>query len=571
MQSMSRVELYAAIRRDSRVDGLSSRDLAGKYRVGRRTVALALSSAWPEPRKKLPPRESRLDRHKEAIDRILRADLDAPRKQRHTTKRIFDRLTAEHDGDGISYPMVRAYVAGRKPEIWVEAGRGPPQVFIPQTHQPGQDAEVDFGDVYIDLAGVRTLCYMFVFRLSFSGKAVHRVSASEGQEAFFEGHAHAFSVLGGVPAGKVRYDNLTSAVARVLGFTRVRMETDRWTAFRSWAGLDAFYCQPGLQGAHEKGGVEGEVGRFRRNHLVPVPRVSTIAELNALLDAWDQEDEGRRIADRTRTVGEFFAIERPLLAPLPPEAFETGRLLTPRVDRYAQVTVRMNRYSVPAGLIGRQVRVLLHASDLVVYDGRAEVARHERLAGRGGSRLELDHYLEGLLRKPGALPGARVLDQARAAGRFTPVHDAWWAAARTAHGDAAGTRALVEVLLLHRRMARAAKLVNELVEAADDKQLTKTIARYGRVDLLCIDELGYMELDRRGAELLFQVLTEREEKNSMAIASNENFSGWTKTFTDPRLCAAIVDRLTFGGNIIETGTDSYRLAQTRARAGHAAS
>ena len=109
----------------------------------------------------------------------------------------------------------------------------------------------------------------------------------------------------------------------------------------------------------------------------------------------------------------------------------------------------------------------------------------------------------------------------------------------------------------------ATKLVNELVEAADDKVLVKTIARYGRVDLLCIDELGYMELDRRGAELLFQVLTEREEKNSVAIASNESFSGWTRTFTDPRLCAAIVDRLTFGGNIIETGTDSYRLAHTR--------
>ena len=114
------------------------------------------------------------------------------------------------------------------------------------------------------------------------------------------------------------------------------------------------------------------------------------------------------------------------------------------------------------------------------------------------------------------------------------------------------------------RYSLASKLANELVEAADDRQLTKTIARYGRVDLLCIDELGYMELDRRGAELLFQVLTEREEKASVAIASNESFSGWTKTFTDPRLCAAIVDRLTFGGNIIETGTDSYRLAQTRA-------
>lgn len=113
----------------------------------------------------------------------------------------------------------------------------------------------------------------------------------------------------------------------------------------------------------------------------------------------------------------------------------------------------------------------------------------------------------------------------------------------------------------------ATKLVNELVEAADEKVLSKTIARYGRVDLLCIDELGYMELDRRGAELLFQVLTEREEKNSVAIASNDSYSGWTKTFTDPRLCAAIVDRLTFGGHIIETGTDSYRLSHTRASQG----
>ncbi|MEU7864687.1 IS21-like element helper ATPase IstB [Nonomuraea sp. NPDC052129] len=111
----------------------------------------------------------------------------------------------------------------------------------------------------------------------------------------------------------------------------------------------------------------------------------------------------------------------------------------------------------------------------------------------------------------------------------------------------------------------AAKLVNELVEAADEMILNKTIARYSRYELLCIDELGYMELDKRGAQLLFQVLTEREETASVAIASNDSFGGWTKTFTEPRLCAAIVDRLTFNGSIIETGTSSYRLAQTRAR------
>jgi hypothetical protein len=280
-----------------------------------------------------------------------------------------------------------------------------------------------------------------------------KVFASCGQEAFFEGHVHAFAVIGGVPGGKVRYDNLRSAVARVIGFGRTREETDRWVAFRSHYGLDAFYCQPGQQGAHEKGGVEGEVGRFRRNHLVPVPQVRSLAALNALIERWDEEDDARRIGARPRAAGEYFAAERPLLKPLPDEPFETGRVFTPRVDRYAQVTVRQCHYSVPVRLVGRRVRVVLRASELVIYDGRAEVARHERVTTRYGSRLELDHYLEALVRKPGALPGATVLEQARAGGAFTPVHEAWRAAARKAYGDADGTRALIEVLMLHRSMA----------------------------------------------------------------------------------------------------------------------
>ena len=114
------------------------------------------------------------------------------------------------------------------------------------------------------------------------------------------------------------------------------------------------------------------------------------------------------------------------------------------------------------------------------------------------------------------------------------------------------------------RYVLASRLVNELAEAENDRALTKVIIRHGRIDLLCLDELGYLQLDRRGAELLFQVLTEREEKTAIAIASNEPFSGWTKTFTDPRLCTAIVDRLTYDATIIKTGTTSYRLAHTRA-------
>jgi transposase len=451
MPPTSKIELYAAIRRDARA-GMSGRALERKYNVGRRTVVKALASAWPAPRKKPPPRPSKLDPFKPVVDEILRADLDAPRKQRHTVKRIFDRLIEEHGMSDVSYRVVRAYVAGRKPQIRTEAGREPVAVFVPQSHRPGMEAEVDFGEVAVRLRGQLVTLVLFSLRLSFSGKAVHRIFASGGQEAFFEGHVHAFHVLGGVPVGQIRYDNLKSAVARVLGFSRQRVETERWTAFRSHYGIDAFYCQPGLAGAHEKGGVEGQIGWYRRNHLVPVPDVDSLAELNALVDAWDAADDARRIGARPRTIGEMFALEAPLLRPLPEEPFETGRWFTPRVDRFSQVTVRTNRYSVPVRLIGRRVRVLLHACELVVFDGRTEVARHERLLAKAGTRLELDHYLEALIRKPGALPGATALEQARAAGKFTPVHDAWWAAARKAHGDRDGTRALIQVLLLHRHM-----------------------------------------------------------------------------------------------------------------------
>jgi DNA replication protein DnaC len=114
------------------------------------------------------------------------------------------------------------------------------------------------------------------------------------------------------------------------------------------------------------------------------------------------------------------------------------------------------------------------------------------------------------------------------------------------------------------RYVTTAALVNELVEAADDKQLSRVVGCYARLDLLCLDEVGYVRLDPRGAELLFQIITEREEKASIACASNAPFSEWGATFTDPRLAAAVVDRLTFRGHIIATGTDSYRLRATRA-------
>jgi len=354
----------------------------------------------------------------------------------------------------LSYSTVRAYVMTRRGEIEIAAGKRRVDAYVPQQHAPGAEAEVDFGDVYVMLAGVKTKCYEFVFRLSNSGKSIHRIYPTQAQEAFLEGHIEAFETLGGVPTRHIRYDNLTSAVTRVL-LGRGRDESARWSLFRSHYGFDAFYCIPGIDGAHEKGGVEGQVGWFRRNHLSPMPVVETLAELNEKCRAWDQADNSRRISSRIRTVGQDFEAERPLLNLLPAERFDPGLSLTPRVDRSALITVRMAKYSVPARLIGRRVRVSLRASELIVFEGRTVVARHERVIALGGESVNLDHYLDVLKIKPGALPGSAALAQARVSGVFTAAHEAFWAAARKTDGDAAGTRQLIDVLLLHRSMAGA--------------------------------------------------------------------------------------------------------------------
>lgn len=445
-------QLFEQIRRDSWLEKMSVRALARKYHVHRRLVREALTRAEPTPRKTPERRSPQLEPLKEIIDGWLREDLDAPRKQRHTATRIHARLLEEHDA-GVSYWTVRDYAARRRPEIREEAGRGPARAFVPQHHPPGQDAEVDFGELWVRLAGVMTKCYLFVLRLSYSGKAVHQVFAACGHEAFLEGHVHAFGVLGGIPAGQVRYDNLKPAVWKVLVRGRAREENPRWTAFRShYRMFEPFYCLPGIEGAHEKGGVEGQVGYFRRNYLSPVPEVASLKELNTRIAAAEEAEDGRRIGHRIRTIGQDLEAERPLLLPLPAEPYETGLVLSPRVDRCSLVTVRSCRYSVPARMIGRQARVVLRSSEVIVYDRHAEVARHPRLTAKGAEHLVLDHYLEVLMRKPGAMPGSAALGQARASGAFTGAHDALWSAARKALGEPAATRELIEVLLLHRHM-----------------------------------------------------------------------------------------------------------------------
>ena len=292
----SRVELFAAIRRDARLEDLSIRELAESYRVHRRTVRQALASAMP-PQRKAPVRTARvLEPFKPAIDAMLRADLDAPRKQRHTARRVLGPAGRRArrgrvvvlDGAGLRRETPAGDLGGGGPVAGggVRAagsrvrrrGRGRLRRSV------GDPARGEDQDHTCSRCGCRRRARRCTGR-----------SPPRARRRSWKATCTRSTELGGVPVRHIRYDNLKAAVSRVLS-GRNRLESDRWVAFRSHYGFDAFYCQPGVDGAHEKGGVEGEGGRFRRTHCVPMPEVDSIAELNELLAACRRQ--GRAPPDR---------------------------------------------------------------------------------------------------------------------------------------------------------------------------------------------------------------------------------------------------------------------------------
>ena len=440
------MELFEQVRRAHAREGLSIRELSRRFGVHRRDVRAALMSAVPPPRRPSPPRESpALGPWKQIIDGWLEADETAPRKQRHTARRVWERLVDEHRAE-VAESTVRRYVG----EVRRRQAFRVTEVMVPQRHPLGEEAEVDFGDITVYIDGILTVVHLFVMRLSASGQAFRRAYLNEAQEVFLDGHVRAFESFGGVP-GTIRYDNLKAAVVRVMK-GRDRAESERFLALRSHYGFESFYCRPGIEGSHEKGGVEGEIGRFRRRWLVPVPHVASMAELNELLEMASAKDSARHINRRRESVAEHFVIEQDFLLALPAEPFDVALSLRPRVDHKARVSVRQVFYSVPVRYVAQRVDVRLGADSVEMLDGSTVVARHPRGIAKGSEVLTLDHYLEVLAAKPGAMRNATALARARAAGAFSDTHDRFWEAARRRLGERDGTKALIEVLLAHRIM-----------------------------------------------------------------------------------------------------------------------
>jgi hypothetical protein len=334
---------------------------------------------------------------------------------------------------------VRSYVQQRRHRLGLERR----EVFVPQSYAWGTEAQVDWYEAWAVLGGERVKLQVFEMRSMASGAAYHRAYSHATQQAFLEAHQLAFRYFEGV-FRVLRYDNLKSAVKRILRGHR-REETSRFIAFRSHWRYQSEFCNPAR--GNEKGGVEGEGGYFRRNHWVLLPEARDLDELNSYLERCCREDQGRILNGRTEAIGAAMLNEQPHLLPLAAEPFELAEISFPIVDDLRCVRVRTNRYSVPLKP-GTKVEARVFAGSVeLCHQGRC-VARHERNYSRQQKILDLEHYLDVPVRKPGALAGSTPLAQWRQAGRWPESFDRSWQALNTRHGKHPGTRQMIELLQL---------------------------------------------------------------------------------------------------------------------------
>src|SRR3954465_4634827 len=398
------MENWAEIRRRVLVDGLSKRAACREYDLHWDTLTNILSHAEPPGYRRTAPRpRPKLDPLLGVIHQILGADKKAPRKQRHTTNRIFQRLRDEHAYTG-GLTVVKQAVAAWKARS--------AEVFVPLAHPPGE-AQVDFGEAEVTLDGRPARVALFVMTLPYSDAIFVRAFPRECTEAFLEGHARAFEFLGGVPR-RISYDNLKIAVAKITG-GRGRAVTREFQRLKSHHLFEAHFCL--VRRPNEKGHVETLVGFARRNFLVPVPVLHGGLEgLNARLEADCRADLARRLRGKPATKEELLAEGGAGRLPLPAEAFTAARVEQPHADSLSLVRFDTNDYSVPTEFAHRRGAAMGTVDTVRIAVGGRVVAVHRRSWGREGVTYDPVHYLALLERKPGALDFAAPL-----AGRELPV------------------------------------------------------------------------------------------------------------------------------------------------------
>ena len=392
---MYAVELYAAVRQFVFVEGKSRREASRVFGLSRDTISkMCRFSAPPGYVRTRPPGKPKLGPLIPVIDAMLAADVTAPPKQRHTAKRIFERLTAEHGFAG-GYTVVKDYVRTAKLRSR--------ETFVPLAHPPGH-AQVDFGEAIAVIGGVRQKIHVFFMDVPHSDASFMKAYPAETTEAFLDGHVSAFAFFGGIPLS-ILYDNTKLAVARICGDGR----RERTRAFSELISHYLFRDRFGRPGkGNDKGKVENVVKNGRRRFLTPVPVAESFEALNAKLEANCLAELDRKVSHHSETIGARLEADLAVFRALP-LGFEACEKRAGRVSSTSLVRYRGSDYSVPTSYGHRDIVVKGFVDQVVISCEGEEIARHKRSYERGSFVCDPLHYLALIEQKPNALEQARPL------------------------------------------------------------------------------------------------------------------------------------------------------------------
>ena len=329
------------------------------------------------------------------IAEILEADKSAPKKQRHTSKRIYERIQEEGYTGG--YTQVKDAVRRMR--------RVRREVYMPLAHRPGE-AQVDFGHALVKENGVLRKVVFFVMALPYSDAMFVRVYDRECTEVYWDAHMRAFAFFGGVPT-RITYDNTRVLIKKILS-AHDRELTDGFLQLQSHYLFDHHFCQ--VRRANEKGVVEGTVKYARLNYLVPVPQVRILDDLNTHLLERCSDDLQRKVRGQSKIKADLLKEDQAAFRRLPPAPFDACRKTSTTSSSLSLVRFDGNDYSVPVRWAHHPVVVKGYVDEVVVSHRGQVIARHRRDWGKEGVIFEPVHYLALLEKKPGALDHARPLD-----------------------------------------------------------------------------------------------------------------------------------------------------------------
>ena len=393
---MYSVELYLRVRLACHVDGLSQREAASRFGIARETVKKMLRHSEPPGyRRHQPPRRPKLDPFTGIIDHILEEDRTVHRKQRHTAKRIFDRLRDEHGFAG-KQTIVKDYVRERRRRLR--------EMFVPLAHPPGH-AQADFGEADAIIAGVKRRAHFFAMDLPHSDACFVAAYPAATTEAWLDGHNRAFAFFGGVPQS-ILYDNDRCLVARILP-DGTRQRTRAFSGLQSHYLFEDRFGRPGK--GNDKGKVEGLVGYARRNFMAPLPRFESWDAFNVYLAEQCRKRQDDVLRGHHETIGERLKRDRAALMTLPPAPFDACDKQGTRVSSQSLVRYRSNDYSVPVAYGHQEVWIRGYVHEVVIGCGAEIIARHPRSYDREDMVFNPIHYLPLLEKKIGALDQAAPL------------------------------------------------------------------------------------------------------------------------------------------------------------------